>query len=185
MVAIVNLCRLISDEIDGKSFKVMKVSKMKKVYEVLSLMIFIMPLIFLCQGCIFLNSEASNSAQKKYLEIQTKSTDNAIRESVSLQELNSVCTNVSLPEGFAFVSKGGIDDQKISLAYHYSSRISFDEARKSFERYFAEKGWSEEDLSHRYPKQLDFTDGNYRIAVNYAEGNEISNYSIYCEKLKK
>ena len=139
--------------------------------------------IIICQGCILLNLQACVSTQREYLKIQTRATDDAISKSLSLQELNTICVNVNLPDGFTFVSKGGIDDEKLSLAYHYYSDLPFDETRKIFESYFAEKEWSENDLSHRYPKQLDFTDGKYRIAINYSGTKGLSNYSIYCEKL--
>ena len=115
--------------------------------------------------------------------MQTRATDEAISQSTELQELNRVCTSVDLPSGFVFVSKGGLDDQKLSLSYSYSSDRLFDDSRVIFERYFRERGWKEDDLSYRYPKQLDFTNTEYRIAINY-DTSGISNYSVYCERLK-
>ncbi len=139
--------------------------------------------LLLCQVFLFLTSLGCHSIQQKQIEIQTRETNNAIAKSEALQELNRICVDVKLPDNFTFMSKGGIDDQKLSLAYRYYSEIPFNDARKTFEKYFADMCWSEKDLSHRYPKQLEFTNNQYLIAISFLERQSSSNYSIYCEKL--
>lgn len=140
---------------------------------------FLFCLILFSYGCLFFSAEE----QRKYQERKTKITDEAISKSADLQQLNKVCLDVKLPDGFVFVSKGGIDDEKVSLSYHYDSDLPFDESRKTFESYFSEKGWVEEDLSHRYPKELNFTNKEYRIVISHQNKKVLSNYGIYCEKL--
>lgn len=143
-----------------------------------SKIIFILMVIMFLQGCI-----SSNDVQQKYLDTETRLTDEAISKSPALQELDKICSNINLPKEFVFISKGGIDDQKISLSYKYDADIAFDKAQQVFEKYFSEKGWIENNLSDRYPKQLDFTNDKYRIAIYYSNKISLSNYRIYCEKL--
>ncbi|MGB5014854.1 MAG: hypothetical protein WBO68_12590 [Pyrinomonadaceae bacterium] len=121
----------------------------------------------------------------KYRENQTRATDEAISNSAELTELNKVCLAVRLPDEFIFVSKGGIDDQKVSLSYQYRSDLSFEVARRIVEKQLAaEVGWNEVDLSHRYPKQLEFENGSNRIVLSYQSTYSLSNYSIYCGRLE-
>jgi hypothetical protein len=124
-----------------------------------------------------------DSFQRKNLELTTQLTNEAIKKSEALQELDKVCASVALPEGFKFVSKGGIDDQKISLSYYYNSEIPFEEIYEVFRKHFSEKGWSEKNLAHRYPKQVEFYNDDYRIYLSHGSGN-LSNYGVNCEKLK-
>ena len=152
---------------------------MKKLESAFVLVLLALTLI--CFSCKAINS-GSKEIQQKLLDEQTLETDKAIEKSKSLQELNTVCTNVPLPQSFVFVYKGGIDDQKISLAYYYKSESSFDDVRVSIEEYFDKHGWNKVDYSHRFPKQIDFTNQNYRIAVYFGNTGGLSNFSIYCEK---
>ena len=122
--------------------------------------------------------------EKKERELKTRATDEAIRGSEQLRVLNEVCTSVKLSPDFEFVWKGGLDDQKLSLEYHYSSKLPFADVRPLFLHHFASRGWSVTDLSDRYPKQIEFSNGEYRVAVSMiSEKYPESNLGVYCEKL--
>ena len=152
---------------------------MNKNRMVFTRILFIVTLI-LYQGC-----SALDWVQQKDREVTTQATDEAIKRSTALQELDKICTNIDLPAEFKFLGKGGLDDQKLSLAYNYYSDLQFEEGRKIFEHYFIKEGWIETDLSQRYPKQLDFANKDYRIAINYRDKFRSSNYTMYCEKLSQ
>jgi hypothetical protein len=140
----------------------------------------IVVMLLATHGCV-----VSKYAERRYLDAKTKATDAAINESPALQDLNRICTEMRLPEDFEFDSKGGIDDEKTSLSYYYRSKIRFEVARRTFEDYYFGKGWTMTDLSHRYPPQLEFTDGEVIIAISSQTFDYGFNYGIYCEKLPK
>ena len=124
-----------------------------------------------------------DSFQRKNVETTTRLTDEAIKKSEALQELEKVCTSVNLPEEFKFVSRGGIDDQKVTLSYYYNSDTPFGEVHNIFKKHFLEKGWTENDLAHQYPKQVKFYNDKYSVTLWHSSGN-LSNYSVSCEKLR-
>ncbi len=133
-------------------------------------------------GLISLNCFMFEANQRSLDNALTRITDKAISESPDLQKLDTICTSVPLPEGFEFASKGGLDDQKVSLAYRYSSDRSWDEARKVFYEHFSRLKWGSDDLSDRSPPQIDFSDGNYRVAISMQRDGQTNKYTIYCEK---
>jgi len=139
-------------------------------------------LLPLCLGLV--GCSKLGEAELQYRRRQTLLTDEAISKSSELQQLNAVCTAVRLPADFAFVSKGGLDDEKISLAYQYKSDTPFETAKSVFEGYFKDMTWTETDRSDRYPRELHFTNGSYLVNITFLEKYSLSNYGIYCEKLR-
>lgn len=134
--------------------------------------------------CLFtLNCSLFEANQNALGNARTRATDEAISRSPELQKLNAVCMSVPLPSGFKFLSKGGIDDQKLSLAYRYSSDKPWVEVSDVFYQHFLSLKWKVDDLSDRYPQQIDFSDGNYRVAISMQRDGQIKYYTIYCEKL--
>jgi hypothetical protein len=140
-------------------------------------------LLFIISCILLFGCSFNESEERGYRESQTKATDEAISHSIELQRLNAVCTSIRLPAGFTFVSKGGVDDEKIALAYYYSSTVSFGVAKQTFDHYFSESGCTEIDMSDRYPKHIDFYNDDFRISINFREKGSLSNYGICCEKL--
>lgn len=126
-------------------------------------------LILLCLGC--------NEAQI------TKYTDEAIKNSPELQELEKVCTQIPLPQDFQFVRKGGIDDQRIMLTYLYYSETEYGKATAVWINYFNENGWKKVKEDNSYPKVIEFRNDRFRVAIQHGGIGKTSNYGISCEKL--
>jgi hypothetical protein len=117
---------------------------------------------------------------------QTELTNEAIKKSSELQELDNVCKQIPLPQNFKFVRKSGIDDQKITLSYYYYSDTKYLETWNFLQEYFSQNKWQlvkngEGIVSSQ--KFIEFTNDTYRVKAWY-QRDARSNYSLYCEKLK-
>lgn len=116
----------------------------------------------------------------------TDQTEEVIKGSPELQELDSVCKQIPRAQDFQFVKKGGLDDQKISLSYYYISETRYEEVWRLLGNYFDKNGWKtvkngEGVISSI--KIIEFSNGKYRVAIQHG-GMRSINYSFYCEKLK-
>lgn len=127
----------------------------------------------------------SRDAEREYRNLQTNATNSEIAKSPDLQRLEAVCTSIRLPDTFQFVSKGGIDDRKLSLAYHYESESSFQDTKLLIVRDLKEKGWDIHDSVEKYPPEVEFFKDGYHIVLTYHSPYSLSNYGIYCEKLSE
>lgn len=123
--------------------------------------------------------------KKKIADNTTRATDEAIKGSPKLQELNKICTDIPLPDDFVFEEKYlltvGLNE---NLTYSYDSKTAFNESRKIFEDYFKEKDWRVRDMSDKYPPGLDFTDGNVNVSVGAESIGDGFAYTIYCKRLE-
>lgn len=115
----------------------------------------------------------------------TKSTDEEIKNSPVLKELESLCNEIPLPNNFKFVRKSGLDDQIISLVYVYASETAYEDTRKDLDEYFFKNNWkiTKENLS--YPKTIEFRNDKNRVFVQYEGLGENANYAVTCEKITK
>lgn len=112
-----------------------------------------------------------------------RNTEEAISKSPALQEVDKVCREVPLPSDFVFVRKGGLDDQKITLSYYYSSKTKYEEAQGLWRNYFEGTGWRLIKVSDFPSKSMEFRNETYRISTFYGGMGSGVDYSIYCEKL--
>jgi hypothetical protein len=113
----------------------------------------------------------------------TRQTEEAIKNSPVLQELDAMCKQIPLPANSQFIWKGGLDDQTISLSYHYYSETKYEEAWSLFKVYFLQNGWKLTKEDNSYPKIIEFRNDKYRVQINYGGMGEGVNYGFSCEKL--
>jgi hypothetical protein len=158
----------------------------KKVsYTFLCLGICLIFLVFVCLSCRDL--PGIKQLSEADATVTTKLTEEAIKNSTQLQELDNVCKEIPLPPDFRFIWKGGIDDQKITLSTHYYSETKYEETWALLKRYFAQNGWrivKDGEGTISSIKIIEFTNGNYRVINQYGGMEKRTNYSICCEKLK-
>lgn len=128
-------------------------------------------LIFICLSCT--NEQI------------TEQTNEAIKNSPELKQLDKVCTQIPLLADFQFVQKGGIDDQKISLSYKYNSETRYEEFWKVLKNYFEQNNWKlvkEGEGTISSIKIIEFTNEKFRVVQH--KGMRSVDYGIYCEKFK-
>lgn len=113
----------------------------------------------------------------------TRQTEEAIKNSHELQELDKMCKQIPLPLDFKFVWKGGIDDEKISLSSYYYSETSLGETKNFYNQYFIQNNWHKENEDNSYPPSVEFRNSTYRVVIHNGGMGSRTNYSIYCEKL--
>jgi hypothetical protein len=134
-------------------------------------------------GCNFKELPIVKDLIVKNREEATKYTEEAIKNSPELQELDKMCSQIPLPKDFKFISKGGLDDQAISLSTYYYSETSYQEAKQLFKDYFNQKGWNLIKEDDSYPKVIEFKDNTFLVSLQYGGMGSDVNYSIYCEKI--
>lgn len=134
-------------------------------------------------GCNFRELPIVRDAIIKEREQITINTEKAIKNSPELQELDKMCSQIPLPKDFKFISKGGLDDQKVTLSTYYYSETDFQEVRQLFKDYFNQKGWDliKEDSS--YPKVIEFASDYFLVSLQNGGMSKDANYSVYCEKI--
>ena len=114
----------------------------------------------------------------------TELTNKAIKDSPELQDLDKVCTQIPLPSDFRLIQKGGIDDQKISLSYHYDSQKKYLEVWQFLNTYFKENGWKfVKNESDSIMKTIEYSNDKYRVVIQNGGMRNVE-YGIYCEKIK-
>jgi hypothetical protein len=122
--------------------------------------------------------------REKLLENERKlsqAAEQEIKGSARLKEVDALCRQVPLPQGFSFISKHVNNDATVS--FNYGSEVSFVIARKFYLDYFENNGWTtgivEAAIVHRVNAAKD---GN-RIMISYGGvGSSEIDYSITCGK---
>ncbi len=136
-------------------------------------------------GCIPSGTPGIKQLTKKFDEIATKQTDDAIKKSPVLQEVESVCKQIPLPPDFEIVKKGGLnDDGLLVLDYYYTSETKYEPARLLWNTYFADNGWEAKKEEDSYPRQLEFNNLKYKVSIQYGGMGDRAQYSIACQKLR-
>jgi hypothetical protein len=113
----------------------------------------------------------------------TIQTEEAIKNSAVLQDLDRVCGQVPLPADFHFVWKSFTIDKKIILFTYYHSETSYETARDFWLDYFARTGWSSSSDGVSFPRNIVATQGTYRVTIFYGGMGDRTNFSIDCELL--
>lgn len=122
---------------------------------------------------------------KRQEEYTTKQTEEAIKKSILLQELDRLCTKeVPRPNGFTPVNKYKDLRGERFLGYGYNSPADYQTVRDFYLNYFKQTGWqltNQKDDGWGVP-EIEFSKDRYLVRVYYLGDGEI-NYSLHCEKL--
>jgi hypothetical protein len=116
----------------------------------------------------------------------TRETEEAIRKSPALQELNRLCTEeIPRPDGFVLVKKSrDFHDEKF-LSYGYHSTLDYQSVKRFYVDYFAQHGWklNREKDDGWGPSEIEFRKDRYQVTISdVVRGKEI-NYFAVCERL--
>jgi len=136
-------------------------------------------------GCILRGTPGIKQLTKKFDEIATKETDDAIKKSPVLQEIETVCKQIPLPPDFEFIAKGGLnDDGLLFLDYYYASNTKYEQARVLWNTYFADNGWEAKKEEDSYPRHLEFKNSRFSVSIYYGGMGDRAQYSVGCQKLR-
>ena len=116
-----------------------------------------------------------------------KYTEEALRKSPELQELDRLCTQeVPLFEGFKLVRKSTFGSNDPFITYYYSSDAELPRVKDFYVGFFSGANWQvvENEEGGWGPRwHAVFRKGNYKVAATYFGPGEEGNYAFDCMKL--
>ncbi|HEY0765950.1 MAG TPA: hypothetical protein VGD61_26455 [Pyrinomonadaceae bacterium] len=116
-------------------------------------------------------------------------TDEAIKASPALQELDAFCTN-QVPLALGFVRRNRRLIQSAgwqTLSYSYQSNTSFESVKQEYKKQLASPDWrvTVEEKVNPEESRIEFAGNNYSIKIyHFHSGEDDINYKIFCERLK-
>lgn len=138
---------------------------------------------FLTSGCnpkdFPIVDDALEAREKKVTEM----TEEAIRQSPVLQEIELVCKRIPLPRSFVLVRKTMAQHKKQYLEYGYRSDDAFDSVRSELTDYFINSSWQQIEGTSFGIKSIKFTKDKYYVSIANENVSSGANYSVYCEKI--
>ena len=117
-----------------------------------------------------------------------KETDEAIKNSPALQELDAFCS-AQVPATLGFVSLHRRLDSsagRLTLSYSYHSDANFDRVKQEYKNQLVPNGWRvtlEEEVSSA-ESRIEFAGNDHTIKVYYIPSGKETNYKVYCEKVQ-
>ena len=123
---------------------------------------------------------------KRQEERITRETEEAIKKSSALQELNHLCTEeIPRPEGFVSVNKSRDFNEERFLSYGYHSPLDYESVKRFYLDYFAQRGWqlTKQKDGGWGPSEIEFRKDSYRVTIYDMGAGEGENYGLVCAKL--
>lgn len=144
-------------------------------------------LILLFTGCNPWRLPVLKEVAKRQDERITRETDEALKKSPKLQELNQLCTEkIPRPPGFELVSKDRDYHEETFMTYGYRSKLDYQTVKRFYLDYFAQNGWVlAEDKNDGWGDQkIEVHKDSYRVTIYDMGAGEGRHYSIVCGKIK-
>jgi len=124
---------------------------------------------------------------KQQEERITRETEEAIKKSPVLQDLDRLCTQEILrPEGFVPINKYKDLHGERFLGYGYQSKADFSGVESFYVSYFVQHGWNltkQDDRKWGFPK-IEFRNQKYQVKIYDAGQDGEINYLLHCELLE-
>lgn len=116
----------------------------------------------------------------------TRETDEAIKKSPVLQELDRLCTEeIPRPDGFVLVNKSRDFHEEKFLSYGYHSTLDYESVKRFYLDYFGKHGWqlTKQKDAGWGPSEIEFRKDGRRVTVYDMGAAQEVNYSLVCAKL--
>jgi hypothetical protein len=116
----------------------------------------------------------------------TRETDDAIKNSPALQELEHLCTiDIPSPTDFALVKKDRDFNEQKFLVYYYRSGISYDRVKAFYSDCLGQRGWqlTEQKDGGWGPSNMVFRKDQFSITIYDKEYGNDTSYGVVCRKL--
>ena len=143
--------------------------------------------IFLFSACNPWHFPLLKEEARKQDERITRETDEAIKKSPKLQELNWLCMeNIPKPTDFELLNKHRDFHEETFVGYGYRSKLDYQSVKRFYLDYFAQNGWvlTEDKTDGWGDPKIEFHKDSYRVTIYDMGAGEGKNYSIVCGKLK-
>lgn len=143
--------------------------------------------VLLFSGCNPWRLPLLKEEARKQDERITRETDEAIKKSPKLQELNRLCMeSIPKPTGFELLNKDRDYHEETFLGYSYRSKLDYQTVKRFYLDYFVQNGWAltEEKDDGWGPSKIEFHKDSYRVTIYDMGAADGKNYSIVCGKLK-
>jgi hypothetical protein len=117
----------------------------------------------------------------------TRETEEAIKKSSKLQELNQLCTEkIPKPTDFELLNKHRDFHEETFVGYGYRSKLDYQTVKRFYLDYFAQNGWvlAEDKNDGWGDPKIEVHKDSYRVTIYDMGAGEGKNYSIVCGKLK-
>lgn len=114
---------------------------------------------------------------------QTEYTEEAIKNSSVLKDLDSLCKEIPKPSKFEFIKKVK-GNNSVFISHGYYSDYNFDIGKKFYLDYFSERGW--EFIGYMpgvNTDMIEFRKEKYQIQIEHGFMGEAMNYTFTCENL--
>jgi len=113
---------------------------------------------------------------------QTARTEEAIKGSSVLQELDKVCSDVPKPPNSQLITKRKSFNDKTYLTYGYYSDAPYSEMKGFYVNHFQQDGWTMMgNSSGMTSESIEFRKENYDVSVTYSTKGDGVNYILHCE----
>ena len=117
----------------------------------------------------------------------TRETDEAIKKSAELQELDRLCTQqIPRPDGFVLVRKYRDFHENRFLGYGYHSTQPYPAVKEYYQRYFGEQGWqstNEQKGGAWGDPKIEFRNDKYRVIIYDVGTSPRFRYVLDCGRL--
>jgi hypothetical protein len=124
---------------------------------------------------------------KQQEERITRKTEEAIKGSPKLQDLDRLCTKeIPRPEDFVPINKYKDLHGERFLGYGYHSKADFERVKNFYVKYFADHGWSltRETIDGWGPSEIEFRNQQHKVIISDVVRGDRINYFLHCERLE-
>jgi hypothetical protein len=123
---------------------------------------------------------------KRQEERITRETEEAIKKSPALQELDHLCTQeIPRPDGFVPVNKYRDVHEERFLGYGYHSALDYQSVKSFYINHLTQNGWQitkQKDGGWGEP-QIEFRKDKYRVTIFDVGAGEGTNFTLSCGRL--
>jgi hypothetical protein len=123
---------------------------------------------------------------KRQEERITRETDEAIKKSPLLQELDRLCTQeLPRPDGFVPVNKYRDFNEEKFLGYGYHSELDYQSVKSFYVNHLTQHGWqlTEQKDEGWGQRKIEFRNEKYRVTIFDMGGGKGTNYALNCGTL--
>jgi hypothetical protein len=121
---------------------------------------------------------------EKSMAESTKRTDEAIRDSSVLQDIDAECKKIPNASDSKIVWKNvDLDEPPLLTTYYYSGE-SFERMKLIWDSYFEKLGWVPVKKEPLWgPKALEYRNTEFSVGIFYGNLGDGQTYAIGCQKL--
>lgn len=152
-----------------------------------SLVLTLIAAAFFFTGCDARELPGFKQEARRQEQRITRETEEAIKKSPVLQELNHLCTEeIPRPEGFGLVNKFKGLHGVTFLGYGYHSALDYQTVKRFYINYFTQHGWqiTKQKDGGWGPSKIEFRKDSHEVMISESgyRGEGI-NYFVECVKL--